>query len=103
VGTDSGVRPQIKIAVNHAKEFRLALLALVLFWAAAAVFAFLAWHIPAFWALSLGTMAASERLLRIATQGSSRQVRIVARCLMIMLFVALTGAGYFVLSLPHRP
>jgi len=94
----------MKVAVDHKREFRATFAVLFVFWAIAAVFSFLAWRVPAFVICGLGAMAAFERLHRIAKQGATRGVRMMARCLAALILLVVFGVGLCILlpALDHR-
>ena len=81
----------------EAKELRLAFAALAVFWLAAGVCLLFAWPIGAFIFAVIGTLALSERFLRITLHAPSGYVRFITVCVWLAIICAALTVGYFLL------
>ena len=68
----------MNLVVDHKDELRWTAIVLAVLWGLAGLLFFLTWRIAACFTLTLGLAATFERVLRVATQGSSQTIRLIA-------------------------
>ena len=98
VRLNSGVSARMNLVVDPKDELRWTAIVLAVFWGLAGLLFLLTWRIAACFTLTLGLAAAFERVLRVATQGSSKTVRLMA-----MVIGALLIGVFFGLLLLFNP
>lgn len=81
--------------VNPKQEFRMLATVLLMFWLPATCCFWFDWRIAGIILTCLGTLSASERCHRVATQCASVRIRVIAAVMMGVLIIVTTYTAYF--------